>query len=274
MKNRQHRSRRRPCNPATESPVVDAYLQEVGFIPRMIADDFWDYLHARYGDHAKQFLRYVDQRASSERTTDGYVDSVEQLYRLKNASPDFSVAITSQYFGRLYTSYLAMVESCGLPRAVASVLDIGCDNGILTAFYAHHFRRAHVLGVDRCEEGLACATANQRRLGIHNLSFLATDALAASPPAQLKERKWDIVFMTLCGYEQLERDPDTERAVAARFMDFVKPGGKAIVVEYPTSRLLPEIQLLARDHETWTLNYEAFGGDQQQVVVSLLASWV
>ena len=270
MAKRRKRPQQRQRTPSTESDAVDGYLREVGFTPRMIADDFWAHLSGLYPDLTERFQHYVGKRRESDHTTDDYLAGVDHLYRLKNASLDFTTAVTSQYFGRLYASYLAMVETLGLPRAASSVLDLGCDNGILTGFYARHFSEAHVLGVDRCNEGLVCAAALRDRLCISNVSLLAADAFEDVPHPQISERQWDIIFMTLCGYEQLHRCPNTERALATRFFSLLKPRGIAVVVEYPNSSLLTYLQLLARRDETWTLNYEAFGGDQQQVIVSVL----
>ena len=270
MVKRRKGSQQRQRTPSTESDTVDRYLREVGFTPRMIADDFWDHLSGRYPEHAERFLYYVNHRRESDNKTDDYLTGVDHLYRLKNASLDFTTAITSQYFGRLYASYLAMVETLGLPRAASSVLDVGCDNGILTSFYARYFSEAHVLGVDRCNEGLTCAAALRDRLCIPNVFLLAADAFEDVPHPQITERQWDIIFMTLCGYEQLDRHLNTERALAARFLSLLKPRGIAVVVEYPSSALLPELHVIARLHEMWTLNYEAFGGDQEQVFVSVV----
>ena len=267
---RRKRPQQRQRTPSTESDTVDRYLREVGFTPRMIADDFWDHLSGRYPEYAERFLQYVNHRRESDNKTDDYLTGVDHLYRVKNASLDFTTAVTSQYFGRLYASYLAMVETLSLPRAASSVLDVGCDNGILTSFYARYFSEAHVLGVDRCNEGLACAATLRDRLCIPNVFLLAADAFEDVPHPQIAERQWDIIFMTLCGYEQLERHLNTERALAARFLSLLKPRGIAVVVEYPSSALLPELHVIARLHEMWTLNYEAFGGDQEQVFVSVV----
>ena len=264
----QRRQQRR--NLRTESESVVRYLEDVGFVPRLVADDFWKKLLNDYGDLAHNFQALVDQRRTGEAGTAEYLAGVDTLYRLKNASLDFSVAITSQYFGRLYESYLAMVESLGLDRRAKSVLDVGCDNGILTSFYAKHFAKATVVGVDRCAEGLKCATDLAGRLNHPRPSYMHTDAFADVLHPNLTQCRWDIVFMTLCGYEQLDRQPDTHQAIAQRLFRYLSPGGTLVVMEYPSTELLADLQMLARKDDTWTLTYEAFGGDAQQVLVSVL----
>jgi 2-polyprenyl-3-methyl-5-hydroxy-6-metoxy-1,4-benzoquinol methylase len=270
MAKRAKRPKKHTRNPSTESESVVRYLEDVGFVPRLVADDFWKKLLNEYGDLAHDFQTLVDQRRTGEAGSAEYLAGVDTLYRLKNASLDFSVAITSQYFGRLYESYLAMVESLGLDRQAKSVLDVGCDNGILTSFYAKHFAKATVVGVDRCAEGLKCATDLSERLNQPRPSYLHADAFASAPHTDLTQHKWDIVFMTLCGYEQLDRQPETHQAIAQQLFRYLSPGGTAVVMEYPSTEILADLQVLARNDDTWTLTYEAFGGDAQQVLVSVL----
>jgi SAM-dependent methyltransferase len=270
MAKRSKRHKKRTRNPSTESERVEQYLKEVGFVPRLVADDFWKKLLDEYGVLAQEFQALVEQRRTGAAGSAEYVAGVEALYRLKNASLDFSVAITSQYVGRLYERYLAMVETLGLNRQAEYILDIGCDNGILTSFYARHFAKAHVVGVDRCAEGLKCAAYLAGRLNQTPLAYLHADAFADGPHSNLTQQKWDIVFMTLCGYEQLDRQPDSHRALAERVFSYLSPGGKAVVMEYPNTEILLDLQILSWNDDTWVLNYEAFGSDTQQVIVSVL----
>lgn len=234
----------------------------------MIADDFWDSLRTTYGDQADTFIGYVEHRGSGDTAEASYHTGVEALYKLKNASLDFSIALSSQYFGRLYSSFLAIVSSLGLDRQAKRILDLGCDNGILTAFYARTFPDATVLGVDRCHEAIVCANHLKDRLRLSNLSFHVADAFQQPASSALPARSWDIVFMTLCGYEELDRDPDAAGRLANRFFDYLKPDGVAVVVEYPDSSLMPALEVYGGRSRKWSLAYEAFGGNESYVDVA------
>lgn len=253
---------RRRRSPSTSHRCVDEFLRQVGIGPRMIADNFWDSLRATYGEHAERFLDYVDRRRTAARAEATYLQDVETLYRLKNASPEFSVAVSSQYVGRLYSRFLAVVSSLGLDRQAKRILDLGCDNGILTAFYAKHFPNAAVLGIDLCPEAVACANALKDRLQISNLAFKVADAFQQPAPDELPPQSWDVVFMTLSGYEELDRHPEAGTAMATHFLNFLTPTGVGIVVEYPDSTLMHYLRVHGGRCRSWSLSYEAFGGNE------------
>ena len=56
-----------------------------------------------------------------------------------------------------------------------SILDIGCDNGILTCFYAYLFPKTEVIGIDRSEAGIHCAVELAKRLNLSNVKFKKVD---------------------------------------------------------------------------------------------------
>lgn len=268
MASQKKRPARRRRSPSTSNRRVNEFLHQVGVCPRMVADDFWEHLSLSYGEQANTFMDYVDGRRTMEKADATYHENVESLYRLKNASLDFSIALSSQYFGRLYSSFLAVVTSLGLDKNANSILDLGCDNGILSAFYATHFPGASVLGIDRCDEAISCADALKDRLQLQNLSFMAADAFSDPAPADVPMKAWDIVFMTLCGYEEVDRSPGAEKQVAERFHEYLRPGGVGVVVEYPNSPVLSDLLIYGGRIRQWSLAYEAFGGDEQVVVVA------
>ena len=267
MANPKKRPTRRRRSPSTSNRRADEFLHQVGIRPRMVADDFWEHLCSSYGVQANTFLEYVDRRRTTEKADATYHENIDLLYRLKNASLDFSIALSSQYFGRLYSSYLAVVTSLGLDKNANRILDLGCDNGILSAFYATHFPGASVLGIDRCEEAISCANDLKDRLQLRNLSFLAADAFRDPGPADVPMKTWDMVFMTLCGYEEVDRSPGTGEQVAERFHEYLRPGGVGLVVEYPNSQVLGDLLVYGGKIRQWTLAYQAFGGDEQVVDV-------
>ncbi len=268
MSHSKKTSRPRRRSSSTASRYVDQYLHNVGVRPRMVADQFWECLQASYGDQAETFQSYVERRRTADKDDSAYGNNVEALYRLKNASLDFSIALSSQYMGRMYAGFLAMVTRLGLNSKPSAVLDLGCDNGLLTAFYAMYFPDAAVVGVDKCGEAIACANVLKERLSLANLTFVAADAFQDPVPHELSVNKWDVVFMTLCGYEEVDRHPDTERQVASRFHSYLKPKGVGVVVEYPNSPTLVDLLMLGGKSRERSLSYESFGGDTGTVVVA------
>ena len=84
------------------------------------------------------------------------------LYEAKNASLDLSLDIASRFDGDFSRKYLKwfLGEGFGAPK---SILDIGCESGLLTCFYASVYPDAEVLGIDRCMTAIARAEELQYR---------------------------------------------------------------------------------------------------------------
>jgi SAM-dependent methyltransferase len=56
-----------------------------------------------------------------------------------------------------------------------SVLDIGCDNGLATCFYALLYPDAKIIGIDSNEKAIECAKELATQLELKNINFLAVD---------------------------------------------------------------------------------------------------
>jgi tRNA G46 methylase TrmB len=268
--------RRRSGDQAHEQSIVktkvDYFLRRVGCRPRQIANDFWFELIEAYEDDAMKFMETVDQRHKLDHSSPEYAQVMDKQYALKNKSLEFSIEISSQYNGRFYAGFLDLVSGLSFEPAPATILDIGCDNGILTAFYAEHFPNAKVLGIDRCKEAIAAAESLNDRLGLTNLSFAHADAFEQPVASILSSKTWDLIFMTLAGYEELDRHQNTQQQMAARFHNLLSPNGTAVVVDPMGSDVIENLIELGGPYNLWSVTFENFSGSESSVLCLVLKS--
>jgi SAM-dependent methyltransferase len=140
---------------------VDVYFRQIGLKAPQRSAAFWKRVEKQYGPEAVAFGDAVERREAGEA-----IDP----YPLKSVSRKFSIDVTSQYDSNRYRSYLKwfIAEDFGSPKRI---LDIGCDNGILTSFYAQQFPDAQVIGIDSCAKSLLIAESIASDLGLANVRF-------------------------------------------------------------------------------------------------------
>ncbi len=171
-----------PRKPSPGTPdVVGHFLARTGLHNRVYRPEFHAALERRFPEHAKAL--YDEASAHKEGNTRPY-------YTAKNSSLDFSQAVNSQFWGDRLEEYLAWFVQREWPPA-HRILDVGCDNGILTCFYAHYFPDAEVFGIDICPEAIERARELAAKLCLDNVQFHHADAL--DMPAHLAEKPYDLV---------------------------------------------------------------------------------
>ncbi|MEI7889266.1 MAG: class I SAM-dependent methyltransferase [Actinomycetes bacterium] len=103
----------------------------------------------KHGPAAQAFL------AAVENGTDR-----QHLYSLKNATGDLSVDITQLWSGPLLAEQIPWLRALVKELAPSAVLDLGCEQGLVTKVIAEAAADAELRAVDCCEEAVAIAIAD------------------------------------------------------------------------------------------------------------------
>ncbi len=176
-------------------PAVRRYLQSVGFSMPASRERFTRDIESRFGRAGQDVLRAMDLRIDG-----GCPD--DDFYPLKNSSLPLSLAITFWRKGGFYASFLSWMQRESLPSP-SRIIDIGCDNGILTCFYAQQFPDAEVIGVDLHESSIDRANELATKLAVQNASFQVLDLNRAG--AVFSGSTFDLVTATHVLSPDLER---------------------------------------------------------------------
>lgn len=123
----------------------------------------------QFGDLGSLVIEAMGQRYEGVFSSD--------FWSLKNQNPDLSLALSSQILTNFYQEYLLWIDNVPEPFDPVRILDIGCDNGILTCAYALKFPTATVIGIDKNPEAISCAKSLAKRQKIENVDFQIADIL-------------------------------------------------------------------------------------------------
>jgi protein-L-isoaspartate O-methyltransferase len=96
-------------------------------------------------------------------------------YNKKNQSLDLSLYVGSYYVSAIWREFAAWLVKENLPPP-SGVLDLGCENGVLTCLYATLWPSAKVIGLDASGPAIAAARELAFRLRLGNVTFEHGDA--------------------------------------------------------------------------------------------------
>lgn len=179
----------------TESSV-ESYLRSVGIGGYRERDAFWKRLREKHGPIAEKVAHAISAREEGEEI---------DVYPLKNTTLALSIDVTAQYYNQMYTKFLNWFRREKFPEP-KHLLDVGCDNGILTCFYASLHPRAEVVGIDKCQQGIVCASKLAHRLKLANVRFEVCDL--QSLEGAFPERSFDLIMSTAVFHEVPEFPED------------------------------------------------------------------
>jgi 2-polyprenyl-3-methyl-5-hydroxy-6-metoxy-1,4-benzoquinol methylase len=124
-----------------------SYFNKLGIKPSRDNRQFWNNIHDKYG---KQVFNELNGAMTIVSASDE-----RNLYCLKNRSFELSMDF-SRYSVDLYRRFFEwFLQNISLDPV--SILDLGCDNGIVTCFLALAYPNAKVIGIDTCENGIKCS---------------------------------------------------------------------------------------------------------------------
>lgn len=151
---------------STESRTVSGYFKELDIRPAKNSSRFWRKIEEQFGVDTR---RRLDSIIEDRTDNDGRGD----IYSAKNQNLALSVAF-SRWSADLYRRYLEWFVT-HIPRSPRAILDVGCDNGVVTCFYAWRYPEATIVGMDINASGIRCARELARTIGVSNVAFVESD---------------------------------------------------------------------------------------------------
>lgn len=173
---------------STWDPAVRQYFSEVGVRWPTNMDTFRRQARERYGEAVLGSV--FGALGDKDRSTPAF-------YEAKNRNLRLSIDLSFQVNGNFYGEYLTgvAIEHRKYQQRPRRVLDLGCDCGFLTCFYARHFPEAEVVGVDASDAGLAAARQLAAALRLENVAFQKVD-LRANERVNLPHQEFDLITAT------------------------------------------------------------------------------
>lgn len=131
-------------------------------------------MEKRFGQEAIHFLNLADRKAA---------DSSVDLYSAKNQDLDMSLLISSSQFYSNHAALLTWLLKQDFGDA-DKVVDLGCENGVLTCAMALLWPEKNVVGIDINSDAIEMARRLAHRHSISNVEFIEGDI---SQPKNIEE---------------------------------------------------------------------------------------
>jgi SAM-dependent methyltransferase len=146
---------------------VQGFLKLIGLTAYQSNEEFWEHLEK---NHEEDILDQLEQALISH--NDGKSNG-DDLYEVKNQNLMLSLDV-SNFSTDLYKQYFEWFIKHHI-KEPKKILDLGCDNGLATCFYAILFPDSEVIGIDIKENGIRCAQSLAKKLNLTNVSFFKMD---------------------------------------------------------------------------------------------------
>src|SRR5690606_3981382 len=164
-------------------------------------------LEERHGSVASRFLERLQEETSSSGGGAPAGSYLPDKYSLKNATYDLSLDVSRYRWGEYYEKVIAALEllDLGDPK---TILDIGCDNGLLTCYLGLKYPSATVIGIDVSPQAVSGAREHSERHAVENVTFEVCDIRDMG--SLEGARQFDLVtallvFNEVCRFPAIER---------------------------------------------------------------------
>ena len=153
------------------------YLMELGIRPARDKKGMYTQLKKQLGQReADRLMEQVWQESD-----------VQRLYDVKNESYEKGITFSGAYDGDIYRKACNWIAR-NQDVFGETILDVGCDCGIMSCFLAKLLPGSHITAIDRTENAVKVARQLAETLQLHNISFVHADLAA------LGEQTYDTVF--------------------------------------------------------------------------------
>jgi len=123
-------------------------------------------------------------------------DQIYKLYKIKNFNDELSILVSNQAYSPIYKTMLEWLANYYVEQAPSTLVEIGCDNGLLLQALERLWSVDKAVGLDNLNESIIMAKKLANRLG-SKAQFQKADILKK---ISLKER-FDCVLMPFLLHE-------------------------------------------------------------------------
>lgn len=170
------------------------YMISLGIRPAKTLSQLEDQLiRASDTTTARELMLEINNRSDHNGNNDSF-------YRLKNQSLEISLALTGAFDGDILRKACNWI-SAHKDFFGQSILEVGCDCGVISCFLAKTLPEVQITAIDRCEEAIQNAKKLAQRLSVSNVSFVSsnlTDLIGS----------YDTVFSMRTVHENFQADED------------------------------------------------------------------
>lgn len=162
------------------------YVKELEFKPAKNSRQLEKLLRNKLGNQTtEELILFFDERARAQENGDD-TDS-NAFYDVKNDNFEKSMAITSIFDGYIIRSFCEWIDN-HKNLFEGRILEVGCDNGVISCFLGKLFPDSEILSIDRNKAAIKNAIILKEKLGINNVTFLDVDL------AGIDDSAFDTVF--------------------------------------------------------------------------------
>lgn len=176
----------------TAEQFVDQFFKKIGIGGSVKPEQFWKVLTKKFGKLADEFGDCIEARESGEKV-DPYV--------LKNQTVEFANAVAAQFDVAKFRSTALWFLREQFQLKGMSVLEVGCDNGVLLCMFAQLFPETRFIGIDPCEPAIKIARERAKNLDLPNIEF-KTASIETFVKAS-DQSNFDLIFSVTVFHELL-----------------------------------------------------------------------
>lgn len=170
--------------------TVANYFNELGFRPARNSDEFKKMLVKAVGKKtAAEIQRWRKRRGKGR---DEWCNS--EFYPFKNSSYQISMALSGLYDTPL-AKYICNFLLDNKKSLGKKILEVGCDNGVISCFLAKLCPDSQIVAIDKYEESITIAKKLAKNLQIENIEFKVLDV------ANLDDELFDTVISSRVAHE-------------------------------------------------------------------------